>query len=326
MVSQTLRFFLMGVLCAGMVSFALAHDGPGTFQQSKIELRDSVYHDRYESDFGTVYCGCHWSWTTRSGGETELNESCDYQTHGNAFRARRIEYEHIVPASMKGGDRPCWLADGRSYCASEDPEFSAMYTDLHNLTVSIGEVNAERSNHPFGEVKGNEQDYGGCQSKVDEQANVFEPRDEAKGFVARATFYMVDRYDLRDEALTPDKERILIRWDREHPPSDWERERNQRIKAIQGNENPFISGERTWEKGFEPFGAGLAVVEGRYEPAANDDKVETDKAIIGNQNSMIYHLPEGCPSYSRVGEQNREEFESASAAEDAGYRKAGNCR
>jgi deoxyribonuclease-1 len=51
-----------------------------------------------------------------------------------------------------------------------------------------------------------------------------------------------------------------------------------------------------------------------------------DAQIRGNRNSMIYHLSEGCPGYSQIGEQNRVLFESEQAALDAGYRKAGNCR
>ena len=51
-----------------------------------------------------------------------------------------------------------------------------------------------------------------------------------------------------------------------------------------------------------------------------------DAQIRGNRNSMIYHLSEGCPGYSQIGEQNRVLFESEQVAFDAGYRKAGNCR
>jgi hypothetical protein len=46
--------------------------------------------------------------------------------------------------------------------------------------------------------------------------------------------------------------------------------------------------------------------------------------IIGNRNSMIYHLP-NCPDYSKVSERNRVPFESEAAAQAAEYRKARNC-
>jgi hypothetical protein len=47
--------------------------------------------------------------------------------------------------------------------------------------------------------------------------------------------------------------------------------------------------------------------------------------VIGNRHSRIYEWP-GCPYYGRVSAANRVEFASASAAEQAGYRAARNCR
>lgn len=48
--------------------------------------------------------------------------------------------------------------------------------------------------------------------------------------------------------------------------------------------------------------------------------------IVGNKNSGIYHLPQGCPSYSKVAEHNKIHFESEEQAVEAGFRRAGNCR
>lgn len=48
-------------------------------------------------------------------------------------------------------------------------------------------------------------------------------------------------------------------------------------------------------------------------------------AVRGNRNSDIYHRPD-CPSYNKIAERNRIEFESAAKAVSAGYRIAGNCR
>ena len=46
--------------------------------------------------------------------------------------------------------------------------------------------------------------------------------------------------------------------------------------------------------------------------------------VIGNRKSHIYHRPD-CPNYSQVAPHNRVAFNSAAAAEEAGYRVAGNC-
>lgn len=58
----------------------------------------------------------------------------------------------------------------------------------------------------------------------------------------------------------------------------------------------------------------------RQSPASNNIK-----SIKGNSNSKIYHLPEGCPSYSKVSPSNAVIFKSERDAVAAGYRKAGNC-
>lgn len=60
----------------------------------------------------------------------------------------------------------------------------------------------------------------------------------------------------------------------------------------------------------------------RARAAQSGDAV--DAPVIGNANSGIYHLPH-CPSYSRVGANNRRAFETEAAAMAAGFRRAGNC-
>jgi len=47
--------------------------------------------------------------------------------------------------------------------------------------------------------------------------------------------------------------------------------------------------------------------------------------VIGNRRSRVYHWS-GCPDYDKVSAQNRVAFPSREAAEQAGYRPAGNCR
>jgi endonuclease YncB( thermonuclease family)/methylphosphotriester-DNA--protein-cysteine methyltransferase len=46
--------------------------------------------------------------------------------------------------------------------------------------------------------------------------------------------------------------------------------------------------------------------------------------VIGNRNSKVYHLP-GCASYNQVSGKNQVWFDSAAEAEQAGYKRAGNC-
>ncbi|STZ18880.1 Endonuclease-1 precursor [Morganella morganii] len=210
--------------------------------------REKIYYDqnRNPQGEGTLYCGCQWEWTGKSGGRVDLN-SCGYRVRSQLTRAERIEWEHIVPAWVFGHQRQCWQNGGRKNCVSEDPVFRAMEADLHNLAPSVGEVNGDRSNFRYGIARGaGSQSYGQCTSRVDFKQRVFEPRDEVKGEVARVWFYMHDRYDL---AMSEQQQKLLMVWDSEFPPSAAERERDRRIRAVTGQSNPFVTGERRWEPG-----------------------------------------------------------------------------
>ena len=40
--------------------------------------------------------------------------------------------------------------------------------------------------------------------------------------------------------MSRQQRRLMETWDEQYPVSEWECERNRRIKAIQGNGNPFV--------------------------------------------------------------------------------------
>lgn len=52
----------------------------------------------------------------------------------------------------------------------------------------------------------------------------------------------------------------------------------------------------------------------------NTNESKTEGKIIGNKNSMIYHIP-GSASYNRINPENRVYFDTEADAEKAGYRK-----
>lgn len=319
-------FFLCLILTAGSVYFPVLAE-PQSFSEAKVAAKQ-VYLDRNASKQGTLYCGCSWRWTGKSGGRVDL-ASCGYTPRKNTNRAGRIEWEHVVPAWVLGHQRQCWQEGGRKHCKSTDPFFRVMEADVHNLAPSIGEVNGDRSNHLYGMVARNmPNQYGQCSTRTDFKARMTEPRDEAKGLVARVTFYMYDRYGL---SMSKSQQRILMAWDRQFPVTQWERERDARVAKVMGHHNPFVTGEKAWTLGQKPsregllaFGASAQTSRKQQDrPAAT---VDTRRSIIGNRNSRVYHLPSGCPSYDRVTAKNRVPFSSAQEAQAAGYRLAGNCK
>ena len=173
---------------------------------------------------------------------------------------------------------------------------------------AVGSVNAARSNFMLGELPDEHPyEFGACNFKY--TRGLAEPRPEIRGQIARVKFYMAAKYGVE---LPEEQQVMLLRWNEEYPVSDWELEKNSRILAITGYNNPFVTGQAVWRvqgvtiRGESPTPSPIAI------------------EVIGNRNSQIYHLPH-CPHYSRVGERNRVVFKNEAEAVEAGYRRAGNC-
>lgn len=318
---RLLSFFL-----ASLVAISAHASAPDTFAEAKVIAKQKVYFDQNTRAQGDLYCGCKWEWVGKSGGRADA-ASCGYQTRKQQSRADRTEWEHIVPVWTFGHQRQCWQNGGREHCVADDPVFRAMEGDLFNLYPAVGEVNGDRANFNYGMAQGVQPQYGQCSTKIDFRERAAEPRDEVKGLVARVTFYMFDRYALNMSR----QQQLLMAWDQQHPVTTWERERDQRIASVVGHSNPFVSGERHWTLGYKPVGDGVvsplpALQSAPVAPSeANEHKPSRQGVIIGNRNSHVYHLPEGCPSYSKVSPKNQVHFASEAEAKEVGFAKAGNC-
>lgn len=309
---------------------------PSGFSQAKVYAKKYVYFDQAKGGaLGTAYCGCDWRWVGKSGGRTNL-DSCGYkirspQSKHMVTRAERTEWEHIVTAYSLGNQRQCWQDGGRKNCNKTDPIFNAMEANMHNLTPVIGEVNADRSNFRMGMVSSSKDGmYGHCASKTDFKQRVFEPRDEAKGFVARTHFYMHDRYDL---SMSRQQQQLFLAWNKQFAPSAWELERNRRIAKVMGHDNGFVTGEQTWSLDHKNKGDGIAqgdkVVLAKGAVTLGQKNIEQKAAndpnfIHGNRNSKIYHLS-NCPNYNSMSPKNVVEFKTEQEAKSSGFRKAKNC-
>jgi len=161
----------------------------GSFSTAKKHARDIVYADRP----ATFYCGCRYEPSMSGSGGQIDHDDCGYETRTNAARAARLEWEHIMPAHRFGDDRRCWTVGhasceqngtpfkGRRCCAHAgvDTAFRTMENDLHNLVPAVGEVNGDRSNHPFGLLDGESRLYGACDFELGEA------KEERRGDVAR---------------------------------------------------------------------------------------------------------------------------------------------
>ncbi len=245
-----------------LITFALAllfayssfYTPPETYSQAKVILKEQIYFDQNKNGaLGTIYCGCDWQWVGTSGGRVEP-KGCGYTIRAITSRGTRTEMEHVVPASWFGQQRQCWQNGGRKNCNKTDPVFNVMEANLHNITISVGELNADRSNYRFAELPNARKQHGQCKSKVDFRKRAFEPRDEAKGMVARINFYMHDRYNLK---MSQQQQRLFIAWNKQFPVTAWELKRDQRIAKVMGHSNPFVTGERNWTLGHKNSQEGL---------------------------------------------------------------------
>lgn len=221
-----------------------------SFEHSKKELR-KIYHDHQT----TIYCDCKYNYKDKS--NMIDRNSCGYIPRNEYTekgkrneRARRIEWEHMIPAENFGRQFSCWRDGatqcvdskgkefkGRKCCEKVDKQYKIMQADMHNLYPAIGELNADRSNFRFdfeAPIKGQ---YGECRFEVDFKAERAKIREEIRGTIARTYLYFNKQYNMK---LSSQELQKFEAWNKTYPSDIWEIERNKRIEKIQGNSNPFI--------------------------------------------------------------------------------------
>lgn len=102
-------------------------------------------------------------------------------------------------------------------------------------------MNVNRSNLNFAEISGEAErrfedicsDHEGIGNK---RHGLIEPRDNAKGDIARTMFYMELAYGLPLNRMR----KMLIKWDEKDPVDNEELRRKKPIKKIQKRSNPII--------------------------------------------------------------------------------------
>jgi len=206
---------------------------PQNFDEAKSILR-RLYPRGVE-----IYCACPYDLDRKDRIDAA---ACGYK--GQGARSKRIEWEHVVPASVFGQRFAEWKEGhpscerngkknkGRDCARATSEVFARMEADLYNLLPSLGELNGARSNYPFGEVGGENREFGRCDFEIGHR--VAEPRPQIRGDLARIYFYMDARYPGFD-IVNRKNEGLLNAWDRDDPMDDGERLRARKIEEIQGN-------------------------------------------------------------------------------------------
>jgi len=152
------------------------------------------------------------------------------------FRRDDINIEHVFPMAWVKNSLKCGT---RNECRDSSPLFNQIEADMHNLYPSLAKLNYARQAYRFGVIKGEQRDFGNkCDFEISKRYRVAEPMPKVRGEVARAMFYMEDRYD--QLFLYEKQADILLKWHESDPPSKEEKRRNDIIEKIQGNRNPYI--------------------------------------------------------------------------------------
>ncbi|EAJ5678505.1 deoxyribonuclease [Campylobacter lari] len=220
---------LLSILLFSSLSL-LASDNFNESKKELVELYESL-GSTYQYDF---YCNAPFK-ANKKGKYTKFEVvKSDLYTPRNEYtkkgkinqRAKRIEWEHIMPAQNFGKHLPCWREGGRKACQN-DSLFTKMEADKQNLVPAIGEVNGDRSNFRYAEAPLNLEytQYGNCKVYADFKAKRFYPANYSKGWIARSYLYMSKTYNIR---LSDQERKLMESWDKQYPMS----EKEKRIRSL----------------------------------------------------------------------------------------------
>jgi deoxyribonuclease-1 len=156
---------------------------------------------------------------------------------GDKFAAfdRRYNIEHVFPMAWVAKHLNC---GSRKQCRRNSARFRKIEADMHNLYPARREVNDARGSMAYALLPGEKFAYSACDIEIDQRKRRVEPRPAVRGDIARAMLYMEERYGL---PLYKHQRKLLLAWHEQDPAEKFERWRNQRIKDLQGNGNPWIS-------------------------------------------------------------------------------------
>ena len=192
----------------------------------------------------TFYCGCSYK------NKTPNLSSCGYKIFKNNKRAKRIEFEHIVPASRFGKKFESWkngnlkcIKNGKKFkgrkCARKiSKKFRLMEADLYNLQPTVGEINQRRQNFKMSIIPGEKRNYGKCDFEV--QNRFVEPSPNIRGDIARTYFYMAKNYSNYIK-LEKSELSLFLKWNEADPVDKWECKKSKLIQKSQKNFNKFLA-------------------------------------------------------------------------------------
>jgi len=208
-------------------------------------MNPSNYFQIYYSNYISTLVNNFYVRDTVVNGATQNMVECQYSGVPYLFEAgfqwTSLSREHHYPQS--------WMPT--YFDAGFDQSFEV--SDLHNLSpVFQNEVNAVRSNYPYGEVVTPTSTFEDCKLGANSIGQtVYEMRDSFKGNAARAVMYQATKNNsATNDFSLPEQisiiiqygqnEHLLKQWHFNDLPDSWEITRNEYIQYEQHNRNAFI--------------------------------------------------------------------------------------
>jgi len=210
-----------------------------SFSKAKNFLEKQVYNNHRT----TLYCGATFD------AEKRVTPPQGFITNKYVKRAKKIEWEHVVPAENFGrtfsewrdGHNQCINSKGKEFkgrkCAEKvNFEYRYMQSDMFNLYPVIGAVNALRSNYNFTMLPTIKSDFGSCSMKIDNRKA--EPPEISRGQIARTYLYMDNTYKRYN--MSKSQRQLMDAWDKMHPVNTWECQRAKKISNLQKSKNNIV--------------------------------------------------------------------------------------
>jgi len=222
-----------------------------TFVSDLTAVMNTSYSQVFYSNYIATLVNNFYERDTVVNGVSKNMVACQYSgvpyIYDAGFQWTELSREHTFPQSWM----PSYLDAG--FDDSEE------VSDLHNLVpVFQDDVNAVRSNYPYGEVadvtSGTMVNGDSTDCALGTNAGgqtVYEMRDSFKGDAARAMMYHAVKNNAADANFSfPEQvslvipygqsERIIKQWHFNDLPDSWEITRNEYIQFEQNNRNAFI--------------------------------------------------------------------------------------
>ena len=210
-----------------------------SFSKAKRILEKQVYNNHRI----TLYCGAIFD------AKKKVTPPQGFTTTKYVKRAKKIEWEHVLPAENFGrtfsewrnGHKLCINSKGKPYkgrkCAEKvNAEYRYMQSDMFNLYPAIGAVNALRSNSNLTLLPAAKSDFGSCAMKIDNRKA--EPPKIARGQIARTYLYMDDAYKRYN--MSKSQRQLMGAWDKMYPVDTWECRRSKKITSLQDSDNNVV--------------------------------------------------------------------------------------